>query len=56
MSSLIDALCILMIPSAGETNSAAYWLGKGNELCNFGQLDEAVKAYEHALSLDRALV
>lgn len=24
MSSLIDALSILMIPSAGETNSAAY--------------------------------
>ncbi len=56
MFSLTDALSILMIPSAGETNSADFWLGKGNELCNSGQMEEAIKAYEHALSLDAALI
>ncbi|OPY55000.1 MAG: hypothetical protein A4E49_00720 [Methanosaeta sp. PtaU1.Bin112] len=40
---------VLMIPSAGETSNAGYWLEKGNELCNSGQGQEALKAYDHAL-------
>jgi tetratricopeptide (TPR) repeat protein len=47
---------ILMIPSSGETQSAGYWLEKGNELCNSGQMEEAIKAYEFALSLDATLI
>jgi tetratricopeptide (TPR) repeat protein len=54
--SLIRAFSLLMIPSTGEMQSAAYWLEKGNELCNSGQGGEAIKAYDHALEIDRALI
>jgi tetratricopeptide (TPR) repeat protein len=56
MPSLTDVLSVLMIPSASDAQSASFWLGKGNELCNSGQMDEAVKAYKHALSIDKELV
>ena len=56
MSSRNLILSILMIPSPGETQSAGYWLEKGNELCNSGQMEEAIKAYEFALSLDATLI
>lgn len=55
-SNLCFVLPILMIPSAGDTNSASFWLDKGNQLCNAGQLEEAIKAYDHALSIDGTLV
>jgi tetratricopeptide (TPR) repeat protein len=53
---LSSLLPLLMIPSTGDTKSAGFWLDKGNELCNSGQLEEAVKAYDHALSIDGTLV
>jgi tetratricopeptide (TPR) repeat protein len=56
MSSLNFALSILMIPSVGDVQSASFWLEKGNGLCNSGQLDEALKAYEHALKIDASLI
>src|SRR5512136_164771 len=56
MFSIIRAFSLLMIPSASETQSAGFWLEKGNELCNSGQRDEAIKAYDHALSIDRRLI
>jgi tetratricopeptide (TPR) repeat protein len=55
MSSLNLALSLLMIPS-DSANSASFWLDKGNELCNSGQMDEALKAYEKALSIDGSLL
>jgi tetratricopeptide (TPR) repeat protein len=45
-----------MIPSVGDVQSAGFWLEKGNELCNFGQMEEALKAYEHALKIDASLI
>jgi tetratricopeptide (TPR) repeat protein len=56
MRNLNHMLSMLMIPSAGATQNAGYWLEKGNELCNGGQPDEAIKAYEHALSIDKTLI
>lgn len=56
MSSLDLMLSILMIPSLGETESPSYWLEKGNELCNSGQMEEALMAYNHALLIDGGLV
>jgi len=53
MFSMIRAFSALMIPSSAE--SASYWLEKGNELCNSGQGEEAIKAYDHALSIDGTL-
>ena len=40
-----------MLPSLTDMQSADYWLEKGNELCNNGQGQEAVKAYENSLRL-----
>lgn len=37
-------------------NSASFWLEKGNELCNSGDIEEALKAYDHALSIDGSFV
>jgi len=54
--SSIRAFSVLMIPSAEEMQSAGFWLEKGNELCNNGQGEEAIKAYDHALSIDQTLV
>jgi tetratricopeptide (TPR) repeat protein len=54
--SLGYALSFLMIPSAGDTKTASFWLDKGNELCNSGQPEEAIKAYDHALSIDGTFV
>jgi tetratricopeptide (TPR) repeat protein len=54
--SLDIALRFLMLPSVGETNSAGFWFEKGNELCNSGLLEESLKAYDHALSIDGSLV
>lgn len=56
MFSTIRAFSVLMIPSAGETQKAGYWLEKGNELCNSGQGEEAIKAYYHALGIDPTLI
>ncbi|MDD4652419.1 MAG: tetratricopeptide repeat protein [Methanothrix sp.] len=56
MFSTIRAFSVLMIPSAGETQNAGYWLEKGNELCNCGQGEEAIKAYDHALGIDPTLI
>lgn len=55
MSSLNLALSLLMIPS-DSAKSASFWLDKGNELCNSGQMDEALKAYEKALNIDGSLL
>jgi len=46
----------LIIPFTSEMNSASYWLSKGNELCNSGDFEEALKAYDHALTIDGTLV
>lgn len=54
--SLARALSLLMIPSGDEMQSAGFWLEKGNELCNSGQRDEAIKAYDHALAIDKNLI
>ena len=56
MFSLDQTFSVLVIPSAGEMQSAGFWLEKGNELCNSGQGEEAAKAYDHALSIDRTLI
>src|SRR5512137_1603748 len=55
-SKLCFVLPFLMIPSVGDTKSGKFWLDKGNELCNDGQLEEAIKAYDLALSIDGTLV
>jgi len=49
-------LSILVIPSLGDTGDAGYWLEKGNEHCNSGQMEEALQAYGHALSIDGSLI
>jgi tetratricopeptide (TPR) repeat protein len=54
--SLSYAFPLMMIPSVGDTNSASFWFEKGNELCNSGMIEEALKAYDHALSIDKTLV
>ena len=54
--SLGYALPLMMIPSVGDTSSASFWFDKGNELCNSGMPDEALKAYDHALSIDGSMV
>ena len=56
MFSLSQAFSVLMIPSAHEMQSAGFWLEKGNELCNSGQGEEAIKAYDHALGIDKTLI
>jgi Flp pilus assembly protein TadD len=56
MFSLDQIFSVLMMPSASEMQSAAFWLEKGNELCNSGQGDEAATAYDHALRIDRTLI
>jgi hypothetical protein len=56
MFSPIQAFSILMITSASETQSASFWLEKGNELCNSGLCEEALKAYDQALSIDKTLI
>ena len=56
MFSLDQTFSVLVIPSAGEMQSAGFWLEKGNELCNSGQGEEAAKAYDHALRIDRTLI
>jgi len=55
MSSLNLSFSLLMIPSE-STQSASFWLDKGNELCNCGQMEDALKAYDKALSIDGSLV
>ncbi len=54
--SLIWAFSTLIIPSADSAQSASSWLEKGNELCNSGQRDEAIKAYDRALEIDNNLI
>ena len=49
------AYSILIIPSTDEMQSAGFWMEKGNELCNSGQRDEAIKAYDHAQGIDQSL-
>ncbi len=56
MFSPIQAFSVLMIPSASETQSSGFWLEKGNELCNSGQGEEAIKAYDQALGIDKTLI
>jgi len=56
MFSPIQAFSVLMMPSASEMQSADFWLEKGNELCNSGQGEEAIKAYDQALSIDKTLI
>jgi tetratricopeptide (TPR) repeat protein len=56
MFSPIRAFFVLMMPSVSETQSAGFWLEKGNELCNSGLGEEAIKAYDQALSIDKALI
>jgi tetratricopeptide (TPR) repeat protein len=56
MFSPIRAFSVLMIPSSSETQSAAFWLEKGNQLCNSGMGEEAIKAYDHALGIDKTLI
>lgn len=56
MFSPIQAFSVLMMPSASEMQSAGFWLEKGNELCNSGQGQEAIKAYDHALGIDGTLI
>lgn len=46
----------LIIPFTSEMNSASFWLNRGNELCNSGDFEEAIKAYDHALTIDNTLV
>lgn len=56
MFSPIQAFSVLMMPSASETQSADFWLEKGNELGNSGQGEEAIKAYDQALGIDKTLI
>ena len=56
MFSPIQAFSVLMMPSASETQSAGFWLEKGNELCNSGLGEEAIKAYDQALGIDGTLI
>jgi tetratricopeptide (TPR) repeat protein len=56
MFSMIRAFSVLMLPSTSDMQSAGYWLEKGNELCNSGQAEEALKAYDQALGIDATLI
>lgn len=56
MLHLNHILPILMIPSAKDAEYAEFWLKKGNELCNCGESEEALKAYDHALKTDDKLI
>ncbi len=56
MLSLNHILIDLMIPSFGDTQSAEFWLKKGNELANSGMMEDAIKAYSNALEIDESLI